>query len=99
MTIVLVSSIRRKRRQGGEDVTSKEGHTDVVSATHFAISDPPSVASEECSTVAGTPIVNRCNAAGWSIYYQHLFPGRKGTNLESFHETLYTTYIIPYQFH
>jgi hypothetical protein len=39
----------------------------VVSATHFAISDPPSVASEECSTVAGTPTVNRCNAAGWSI--------------------------------
>jgi len=36
----------------------------VVSATHLAISDPPSVASEECSTVAGTPTVNRCNAAG-----------------------------------
>lgn len=57
---------------------SEEGHTDVVSATHLAISEPPSVASEECSTVAGTPIVNRCSAAGWSIYYQHLFLESRG---------------------
>ena len=80
---------------------SEEGLTDVVSATHLAISEPPSVASEECSTVAGTPIVRRCSAAGWSIYYQHLLLEEQGdgAHLETFHETLYTTYIIPYQLH
>ena len=49
--------------------------TCVVSATHLPISPAsPFPASALCSTVAGTPTTNLCNAAGQSILYLCMNP-------------------------
>src|SRR5690348_8387989 len=50
--------------------------TEVVSATHFPVSAPPSPASVLCSTVAGTPTLRRWRAAGWSILYRRMNPSK-----------------------